>query len=267
PGVGKSAIVAELVHRNQNGQVLAFHCCQADTPSTLEPAGFVRSLSATLAARIEAYAAMLQDIDVREALSEAAAAKDPAAAFEAGVLAPLANLPPQESVRYILIDALDESLALQSKPTIVDVLATRLRRLPGWLRIVATTRPEPAVLNKLRGLHAIQISAEEPDNQRDVSRFVGRALASPDLRLRVERERRSAAEIHNHLLEASEWNFLFVRTALDAITAGQATFKEILALPPGMGSLYGIFFERLYANDEAAFEPARRVLQAIVAAQ
>ena len=28
PGVGKSAIVAELVHRNPDGQVLAYHCCQ-----------------------------------------------------------------------------------------------------------------------------------------------------------------------------------------------------------------------------------------------
>lgn len=28
PGTGKSAIVAELVHRNPGGQVLAYHCCQ-----------------------------------------------------------------------------------------------------------------------------------------------------------------------------------------------------------------------------------------------
>ena len=29
PGIGKSAIVAQLVHLNPGGQVLAYHCCRA----------------------------------------------------------------------------------------------------------------------------------------------------------------------------------------------------------------------------------------------
>ena len=61
PGIGKSAIVAALVHDNREGQVLAYHCCRADTPATLEPARFVRSLVGMLAARLEGYAAMLED--------------------------------------------------------------------------------------------------------------------------------------------------------------------------------------------------------------
>ena len=34
PGVGKSAVVAQLVHLNPDGQVIAHHCCQADTLAT-----------------------------------------------------------------------------------------------------------------------------------------------------------------------------------------------------------------------------------------
>src|ERR1700730_7607620 len=56
PGVGKSAIVAALVHRNAAGQVLGYHCCRADTPATLEPAGLVRSLAAMFSARLDDYA-------------------------------------------------------------------------------------------------------------------------------------------------------------------------------------------------------------------
>src|SRR6202022_2753422 len=52
-GIGKSAIVAALVHENPDGQVLAYHCCRADTPATLEPAGFVRSVVAMFAARLD----------------------------------------------------------------------------------------------------------------------------------------------------------------------------------------------------------------------
>jgi hypothetical protein len=60
---------------------------------------------------------------------------------------------PEEGVRYILIDALDESLARPQKgQNIVGVLASRLNRLPGWLRLVATTRKEPDILERLRGL-------------------------------------------------------------------------------------------------------------------
>ncbi len=40
PGIGKSAIVAALVDNNPEGQVLAYHCCRADTPATVEPARF-----------------------------------------------------------------------------------------------------------------------------------------------------------------------------------------------------------------------------------
>jgi hypothetical protein len=36
PGVGKSALVAQLVVLNPGGQVLAYHCCQADTPDRIK---------------------------------------------------------------------------------------------------------------------------------------------------------------------------------------------------------------------------------------
>lgn len=66
PGIGKSAVVAELVHRNPGGQVLAYHCCQSDTPATLQPGLFVRSLAAMIASKLPAYAAALADPMVEE---------------------------------------------------------------------------------------------------------------------------------------------------------------------------------------------------------
>ena len=61
PGVGKSSIVAALSHENRAGQVLAYHCCRVDTPATLDPANFVRSLVAMLSARLDGYASMLKE--------------------------------------------------------------------------------------------------------------------------------------------------------------------------------------------------------------
>ena len=111
PGTGKSAIVAQLVHLNRGAQVVAYHCCQADTPATLEPWRFVRSLAAMIAGQLDGYAAQLDEPAIKEHLTEAACREDPATSFERGVLTPLESLhAPDASARYILVDALDEAL-------------------------------------------------------------------------------------------------------------------------------------------------------------
>jgi len=159
PGMGKSAIVAELVHRNPGGQVLAYHCCQADTAETLKPGRFVCSLAAMIASKLPAYAARLEDPEVETALGEGRCTEDPASSFEVGILKPLHSLPaPEEGVRYLFVDALDEALTRTGVGmNIVDLLVSRLERLPGWLRLVATTRKDRAVLNRLRGLRAREL--------------------------------------------------------------------------------------------------------------
>ena len=75
--------MAALVDNNPDGQVLAYHCCRADTPATLEPARFVRSLAGMLAARLKGYAAMLENPGIKDALERVDS--DPASAFEAAV--------------------------------------------------------------------------------------------------------------------------------------------------------------------------------------
>jgi hypothetical protein len=176
PGIGKSAIVAALVHENPGGQVLAYHCCQADTPATLHPAGFVRNLAAMLSGRLDDYAAMLEDPAIVKALEEAD--EDPASAFDAAILAPLDQLrEPALTGRYLLIDALDEALTQTKGQTIVGLLSSRIDQQPPWLRIVATTRNEQIVLNQLRGLTPRELDAHDEQNLSDVRRFIaGRRL-------------------------------------------------------------------------------------------
>jgi hypothetical protein len=90
-----------------------------------------------LSGRLDDYAAMLEDPAIVKVLEEAD--EDPASAFEAAILAPLHQLrEPAPTGRYLLIDALDEALARTKGQTIVDLLSSRINRLPPWLRIVAT---------------------------------------------------------------------------------------------------------------------------------
>jgi serine/threonine protein kinase len=214
PGVGKSSIVSALVHENHEGKVLAYHCCRADTPTTLEPAGFVRSIAAMFATRLDGYAEILEEPAIVNALKHADT--DPASAFEAAVLTPLHKfLQPGRAPQYLLIDALDEALTRTKRPTIVDVLSTRLNFLPPLLRIVATTRSEARILSQLRSLRAHTLSAQDPRNQDDVRHFVQCRLAQPVLLGRAQASGRTFRALEEDLLKASAGNFLFVTTALD----------------------------------------------------
>ncbi len=104
PGTGKSAIVAELVHRNPHGQVLAYHCCQWDVQETLQPWRFVRSIAAMIASKLDTYATMLSEPAIKEALSESNCKSDPSAALERGVMTPLQKLQASdEGPRFILV--------------------------------------------------------------------------------------------------------------------------------------------------------------------
>ena len=265
PGIGKSAIVATLVQQNPGGQVLAYHCCSADTPATLEPAAFVRNLAATIAGRSDAYAAMIQDAALVQALQDAD--DDPASAFEAAILAPLHKLQPPHGRRYLLVDALDEALTLSRRPTIVDLLISRIARLPPWLGIVATTRGDRGVLDRLTGLAARKLDAQEPRNQDDVQSFIAARLAQEPLHTAALADGRSADALVKSVLGACQGNFLHATTALQAVSAGQLDFKTIEKLPPGLVGIFQAFFDRIFARSEDAFEAARGVLEVVLGAR
>jgi hypothetical protein len=246
--------------------VLAYHCCQADTPATIDPARFVCSLAAMIGARLDVYAAELGQPEVRRKLI--GADKDPASAFEAGVLSPLHQIqPPEEGVRYILIDALDEALTWRSGPTIVELIASSLQRLPPWLRVVATTRDERAVRDRLGGVETLTIGKRDRENLDDTQQYVERRIASPAVQALLMESGRAAHTVQELILRVSDGNFLVAFTVLDAVTQNQLTFEQIEELPPGLGSLYRAFFARLYPDPVTGYSLARAILETVVAAQ
>jgi tetratricopeptide (TPR) repeat protein len=270
PGTGKSAIVAELVHRNSGGQVLAYHCCQADTKKTLKPGQFVRSIAAMIASKLDEYASQLAHPSIEEALSEESCAEDPASAFDAGILTPLEALhAPEGGSRYILIDALDESQIPSSKqdgPSIVEIISTRLDRLPDWLRIVATTRNEESVLEKLSGVRAKKLDAKESRNLDDVRQYIEGRLQGPLLASKVKASQLSSGDLLEVLCAKSEGNFLFAQQVFEGIERDLFDFDQLDKLPAGLFGLYRQFFDRQFP-DESSYNSAARVLRVALAAR
>ena len=123
------------------------------------------------------------------------------------------------------------------------------------------------MLSQLGGLRARILSAQDPRNRDDVRRFIRYRLAQPILRDQARASGKMLAELEKDLLRSSAGNFLFVTTALNAVESGQLSFDQIENLPPGLSSLYKIFFHRLFRDAGVDFGVSRRILETMAAAR
>ena len=272
PGTGKSAFVAELVFRNPENQVLAYHCCQAENPATLDLGQFIRSITAMIASRIPAYVAVIEQPGIADALEQLQIDTNPQHAFYVGVVASLARLPaPEGGVRYLLIDALDEAmLGGRGGVTIVDLLEPYLRQFPPWLRVVATTRKERTVLDRLSGLRAQTIDAHDPRNLADIEAFIQQRLTSPKLAQLVQDAAARGVTLEHitaTLCDKAAGNFLYARQALHSLEEGTDTFTNLEALPKGLNEFYQRFFQRHYPPGTERYTIVRTLLEVVVAAR
>jgi len=269
PGVGKSAFVAELVHRNPDGRILAFHCCEHRRQESLRGGPFVRSIAAMLASGHPTYERLIMQAPWRDVLTEARADADPLDAFRRGVLQALQRAgPPPCGVGAIVIDALDEAALFRDDADdgLLAVIAQSLDDFPDWLRLVATTRDEPAVLDRLQSPHARVLDAHDPHNLADVSAFVGAALTRPAIATRIAESGLATAAIAARICEAADGNFLYVRQAIDGLERGVLAPDEVDRLPRGLAEQYRFFLERQF-RPPARFADARALLSTLVAAR
>src|SRR5207248_3138657 len=138
--------------------------------------------------------------------------------------------------RFLLFDALDEALTrTEAGLNLVEMLAYRLDELPAWLRVAATSRREDDVLEKLHGLRAFPVNAQDPRNQDDVRQYVERHV--------------NGAELQALLAEKSEGNFLYARQALDAVAGEKDPLAALRRLPKGLHGIYPVFFQRRFPDE------------------
>jgi hypothetical protein len=227
----------------------------------------VQALASQLASQLDAYAARLEEADLKQALSDAACSTNPVGAFERGILAPLARLPaPAGGPYYLLLDALDEALAGRDDgPSLVTLLAPRLERLPGWLRLIATSRPEHEVRRRLGAVRVEPIHSGGRENEQDLDAYLGARLQTPELASRLAASGRPADAVRHELAASAAGNFLYAQQVLLGVERDVFRFDNLVALPPGLAGIYDAFFERLFP-DAASYAPSRRVLEVVVAA-
>lgn len=257
PGTGKSAILATLVHRNPH--VAAVHFCMSSLADSLDPLRFVRSVAAQFASQMSDYRQALNELD-REEFTET----DPGSAFRRLIAGPLQREPPTRSA-LILVDALDESLR-GGERNIAALLRDRMDDLPPWIRIVASSRLQPEILDLFSDHGPEHIQATGEENLGDIDRYFGHRLKQPGLAALLTAHGVDPAAVAERIKARSEGNFLYVTEVLRGIESGRIDACDLDRFPVGLVGIYQSFFERLFPAGQG-FEELRRLLGVAAAAR
>ena len=258
-GSGKTAVVAELVHRNPGARLLAYHFC---TPAqlTLNPVSFIRSMAGMLAASVNAYAEQLWNGKLARALNGA----DPETMLREGVLEPLREVA-METNCCIVIDALDEAIGVTgAQISLPRLLAESMAEFPSWLKLVVTSRPHQRIQQLFGGAERCALTDDSTDNRRDLHSFVAHRLAEPAMAPAVEADQREAAA---RLIEdRAAGNFQYAGAVLDALASGEMVLAQLDTLPHSLAMFYSLRAQRRFPN-QPDFRLARAVLEVLLAAR
>lgn len=256
PGVGKSAFAAHLAHYGRD-KVIAVQFCEYDKPDHRNAHRIVRTLAFQIATRLPDYRKLLLTLPEITELDR----KNPSELFDYLLADPLRHAIDGGRERcLIVIDALDEASG-EGRNELVEMLARNVPRLPDWIGIVVTSRPENDVIAPLQGLNPVVLDAATESNRADIRDYLRRELASP------LRNRPDADRLVEQILEKSEGVFLYVESFCDDVERRYLSLDRPAAFPQGLGGIFFQYFQRQFPELEKFRKGVRPALRAILAAR
>ena len=238
---------------------------------TQDGVSFVRNLANMIATKITEYRqSVLVDSFVRRVLYTDCS-QDPEWCFEYAILKPLKKIRPQpRDSWFILIDALDECFS--EKADIVNILKSKARRLPKWLKLIVSSRNESTIVAGLEGLQRIELRSDSMQNLEDIDTYLTVKVFS--LKESVLERLKTSLSIRNsdaptqimvsNLAKKGEGNFQFVKVVLDLLLTSGGNIKWD-TFPKTLDHTYQLYFDRKYASPES-FRPLREIFEVLVAA-
>ena len=268
PGVGKSAFAAHLTHFGRD-KVIAAQFVEWDKPDHRDARRVVRSLAFQLATRLPDYRKLLLTLPEIAELDR----KDPAELFDYLLANPLKTVIGGGRERLlIVIDALDEACGASAtggaratgdagRNPLVEMLARHAPRLPDWLGLVVTSRPESAVQTPLQGLNPFVLDTRTEANRADLRDYLHHQLA-PQLQPCPNADR-----LISQILDKSEGVFLYAERFCDDIQLGHLSLDHADQFPQGLGGIFCQWFKRQFPDLEKFRKDIRPALRAILAAR
>ena len=262
PGCGKSAFAAWLAH-HARADVIGVNFCRYNVDERRNPTRVLCTLAFQIATRLSDYRRLLlQRLRVHDPRPGEIASKSPAALFDWLLIDPLRlglDGGRREHRFLMIIDALDETLR-NGRSTLAELLAESAQKLPAWIALVVTSRPEPEVMREFSGFRPRIISAESEENRNDLciyarSWITGFCGTSDDNNTVLE-----------SIVTASQGNFLYLRKLREASENGLIDLSKPHGLPHGLIELYGRWFRHQFSNARV-YERYLPVLEVLAAAE
>jgi len=262
-GFGKSALAAQMPAKLN---VRGVHFCSRSNDNSCSPGAWLGGLVYQLAGQFEPYREEIAGLD------EPNFGGEPEALFRSLIADPLRRCRERlhaDGIWVFVIDGLDESVAVGG-PGLAHLLRDSAARIPEWLRIIATTRPDESLLARFpeddpgQGVRRHDLAATDEGNRTDLEAYVARRVEVlvaagliPD-----------RADTISRIGERSAGNFLFAQKALDALSDPDPRLRlDLDALPRGLPELYCKMFDHRFGDLSRYRGEVRPLLECLVAAR
>lgn len=257
-GVGKSMLAAQMTTRFH---VHGVHFCSKANIESCQPISWIMSLVHQLSLQFFPYREKLEKTPTPNS------SDPPESIFRTLVVNPL-RASQQDLIIdqpwVFVIDGLDEAFSV-TEHAFIDLLAESAERLPPWLRIIVTSRPDRRIVSRfaLDGIIQKHIDASGADNLDDVKQYI-------QARLQTVINDDQLSDHIDKLADLASGNFLFARMTLDALCtddpAYQMNLEDIGKLPFKLGGLYYSMFRRRFSNISAYTSTILPLLETLSAA-
>lgn len=250
PGIGKTSVAAFLCDRHPS--VAAIHLCRHGDEDKTDPRRFVLSLAFQLASQIPAYHEKL--VGLAADLNKSAVTL-----FDRLLIQPLAGLePPRESPLLVVVDGLDEA-SRDGRNELAEIIGRDVGCWPDWLRLLATSRPDPEVALPFQGIAPMTLEPDSKGNLADAALFIERRFGDGG--------HAPAAGMREALLQRSEGNFLYLEMLWRDWKEGRAALDGPGGLPQGLGGYLLRYFERRFPDRAVYKRSLRPFLEMLAAAR
>jgi len=253
PGLGKSAIAASLSHRW--AEVGAVHFCVSGHKDKINPARAVLSIAYQLSQRehMDIYAKRLASLEL-----ERESHRDARSLFDTLLVGPLAkNFPePPENI-LVILDGLDEATLSNGENPLAEIVAADWGRLPSWLRLMVSSRPEAELIQWLSSTERIDIRANDVEQQDDLLNYLRERL--------TDIGHHPSKEVMSTILQRSEGAFHYAALLIEEVRLGRCNPEDPIDLPNGLNSFYLQTFKRRFSDVSAYRNQIRPLLELILA--
>lgn len=253
PGLGKSAVAATLSHRW--AEVGAVHFCVAGHQDKINPARAVLSIAYQLSQRehMDVYASRLANLEL-----EREAHKDARSLFDTLLVGPLAkNFPEPPAPILVILDGLDEASQATGDNLFAEIVAADWCRLPKWLRLMVSSRPEAELVQWLAGTQRIEIRGDDVEQKTDLVDFMRERF--------IANGHPQSEEVLHNILQRSEGAFHYVVLLIEEVRQGRCDPKDPVDLPAGLNPFYLQTFKRRFPDTSIYRTQIRPLLELILA--